>query len=187
MRIFVYYRMKLKFFYTILIATVAIIGISSCAKKENYPITPAITFKQNILYIPGDSLDVQINFTDGDGDIGEPTGDTAAPYNCYLEYMVDTNNTGNFVTLESNVPLNPKATTQDTIAYPYTIPYITPTGNDKALNGIIQIRLHTGDWRFTTSPFANLGLRIKFKIWIIDRAGHISNRVLTDPILVPTT
>lgn len=179
--------MKLKFFYTILIAAVAIIGISSCAKKENYPITPAITYKQHILYTPGDSLDIQINFTDGDGDIGYATGDTAAPYNCYLEYLVDTNNSGNFVTIENTLNVNPKATTADTIAYTYVIPYITPTGNDKALNGIIQIRLHSGDWRFTTIPFANLGLAIKFRIWIIDRAGHISNRILSDAILVPAS
>ena len=180
--------MKMKFFYTLLVATVIAIGISSCAKKENYPVTPAITFKQHILYTPGDSLDIQINFTDGDGDIGYPTGDTAAPYNCYLIYMVDTNNSGNFITIENSLNVNPKATTGDTIAYTYTVPYITPTGSDKALNGIIQIRLQHGDWRFTYPPvISNVGKAIKFQIWIIDRAGHISNRVLSDPILVPNT
>ncbi|HTB08040.1 MAG TPA: hypothetical protein VK806_13905 [Bacteroidia bacterium] len=183
--------MNMKFFYSIIVASVIAVGISSCAKKENYPIIPAITFKNIILYTPGDSLDVQINFTDGDGDIGYPAGEADIKPNCYLEYLVDSItstgvNTGIYVPVTtSNIDSN--ATTWDTVAYPYNIPYITPTGSDKALNGIIQIRLYSSVWRFTSSFFSNVGKSIKFRVWIIDRAGHVSNRILTDAIIVPST
>lgn len=176
----------MKFFSSILFTAIIILGISSCAKKENYSNIPAITFKNAIVYTPGDSLAIQINFTDGDGDIGYATGDTSAPYDCYLEYMIDTGHNGNYVTETTSNPI-PKVTTGDTIVYPYLIPYITPTGSNKSLNGEIQIMIHSENWRYTVPPIANVGFNIEFKVWIIDRAGHVSNRIVTPPITVPST
>jgi hypothetical protein len=169
----------MKFFSPIVFAALVLLGISSCKKKENYPITPAITFKNIIHYTPGDSLAVQINFTDGDGDIG--TSDTGAPYNCYLEFLLDSVNV--FVPQFTSNPMS-KVTTGDTVVYAYHIPYITPAGSDKSLNGMIQIQLLRSVW--CIKGF-DLGATIEFRVWIIDRAGHISNRITTSAIAVPSS
>ncbi|HTA83975.1 MAG TPA: hypothetical protein VK783_13615 [Bacteroidia bacterium] len=155
--------------------------LSSCMKKENYPIVPAITY-QNFIVNADNSADLQINFTDGDGDIGYQEGTSNIPPNFYMEFLEDTSGTGVFIPLIISTG-TPDAVMGDTVFYSYNIPYITPAGKDKELSGQIQIALGAGQWYLQApgKPQRNY----KYVVWIIDRAGHKSNRITTPPVLSP--
>ncbi len=152
---------------------------SSCVKKENYSIIPAITYNNFQAFCSGvktDSAYLRVNFTDGDGDIGYPQADPSAPSDFYILPLIYNTTTGKYDTLKV------LTTSGDSvITYNYRIPYITPSGTNKALNGIIQINLenliqYLGNY---TLPQHNT-YQLQFGVWIYDRAGHKSN-VLTTP------
>lgn len=169
----------MKFFSKITVSLVLIVGISSCIKKETYPNTPHLTFN-SLNVTTNDSLFIKVNFTDGDGDIGYSTTDFNPPLNCYIQLQRDSNNI--FVPLliiTSSPPLNPVI--GDTLCFPYNIPNITPSGSSKALKGTIKIALAKNIWDF--APIS--GQQVKFIIWIIDRAGNVSNRVMTTTVVMP--
>ncbi len=157
---------------------IIILGISSCAKKENYPIIPAITFQSFVVNSDG-SATVTLNFTDGDGDIGYQTSDNNAPPDFFLELLQDSG-AGYYEPVIFPSLNNPVI--GDTAGLVYTIPYITPTGKDKELSGQIQVQLTGGlgtGWYLSDHKY------YEYRIWITDRAGHISNRIITTPVLSP--
>lgn len=149
--------------------------IYSCQKDNEYPIEPEIEFSE-LRYTEGvsDSVDVIINFTDGDGDIGFGEGDTVAPFNndpsnyyysnYYLEYFENVD--GVWQPFEPNVvgATNPVG---------YRIPYLTPLGQNKSLKGEILVGI-------TISPVLPDSFYVE--IVLIDRALHISNTVESNVI-----
>jgi hypothetical protein len=143
--------------------------LSSCLKTEEFPKEPHIEYKSYVQH--GDSSELTISFTDGDGDIGLGQGDTLAPYNpgseWYHNFFVDYYKmvNGEWVMQDFPLPLY------------YRIPVITPTGQNKALQGDITVEISTlvlpAD---TTVDF------VRFSIHIADRALHESNTVYSDAI-----
>jgi len=119
---------------------------------------------------------LQVNFTDGDGDIGYQTSDVNAPVNFYVE-ILQQDSTGKFQPLLD--PLLHDTIMGDTAFLGYHIPYITPTGNDKELSGQIQVVMSNSSWYFANNK------NMEYRVWLIDRSGHISNRVTTPPIVSP--
>lgn len=156
---------------------------SSCTKKTNYSIIPAITYNSFTKFCSGSTTDsafLRVNFTDGDGDIGYPTNDASAPSDFYIIPLFDS--AGIFKPLPVSI-----SSGTDTLTFAYRIPYITPSGTDKSLNGIIQINLENAFVQFKTilTILQSRGFIInqfKFQVWIYDRAGHKSN-VLITPIV----
>jgi len=168
---------------------ICILGLlySSCVKKENYSIIPAITYNSFIPFCSGSTTDsayLRVNFTDGDGDIGYPQGDVSAPKDFFVVPYIYVYSTKSFQPIT-----NTTNNTVDTVMFSYLIPNITPSGSDKELNGIIQINLEDFIQEdissLVTNPTFNSIANVhelQFQVWIFDRAGHKSN-VITTPVV----
>jgi len=107
-------------------------------------------------------VDITIHFQDGDGDLG------AANAN-------DT--TFNFFAIDSRItePING----YDGVIKA-TMPNLTPESRRPSIQGEIKIRLESMLRIDPESP----GEVVRFRVYIVDRAGHKSNEVETDSILV---
>lgn len=165
------YRMK-QFIKIFFLALPLGIFVNSCVKEKTFPIEPAIQFDRFVTY-GNDSADCFITFQDGDGDIGIPADDHTSADDLKMKYLYKDIN-GNFVPVDSSF-----GTPQfDTLFYSYRVPYLTPNGQYKALDGEIKIKLRT-------APIFGPHDYVKFEISLTDRAGHKSNIVTTNEIAVP--
>mgnify|MGYP001043550999 CR=1 FL=1 len=148
--------------------------LSACLKKSEFPLEPIIAFKE--FTASGDSGHLVITFTDGDGDIGLADGDTNPPYDLadgdYYNLLLDYYELqdGTWVNITDSLPL----------PYYYRVPVITPSGQNKALEGEIAVDLVPTYY----NPFSNYDT-IKFSVQLLDRALNRSNIVETDEIIVP--
>lgn len=143
---------------------------SACLKTEEFPKEPHIEFKS--YEQRPDSAELTISFTDGDGDIGLNQGDTLAPYNpgslwyhnFFVDYYKKVN--GEWQLQVFTLPLY------------YRIPVITPTGQNKALEGDITVQISP-----QVLPQVP-GDTVRFSVRIADRALNESNTVYTGSIIV---
>lgn len=146
--------------------------ITSCVKEKHFPPQPVIKFEQFVTY-GNDSADCYITFQDGDGDIGIPAGDLTSEDDLKMKYLYKDSN-GEFIPVDSSF-----GTPQfDTLFYSYRVPYLTPDGQYKALDGEIKIKLRA-------APIFGPHDVVKFEITLKDRAGNKSNLVTTNEIIVP--
>ena len=146
--------------------------IVSCVKEKEFPPTPSIAFLHYDAYTP-DSADCVISFKDGDGDIGILPEDATSPNDYKLKYLYKDLATGVFLPYDSNL-----ATPEmDTLFYSYRVPNLTPDGQYKALDGEIRAKLRAAP---IYHPAHSI---VKFEIFLRDRAGNVSNRVLTNEII----
>ncbi|MFT3884108.1 MAG: hypothetical protein QM724_01380 [Flavobacteriales bacterium] len=144
---------------------------SGCLRTEKFPVEPKITFKEFKQF--GDSASLVISFTDGDGDIGLAQGDTLgnfAPgsqwyHNLFVDYYAREH--GTWVLQDFTLPLY------------YRIPVITPTGQNKALEGDIAVALKP----YPVLPGTE-GDSIRLNVRLADRALHMSNEVETGIVVV---
>lgn len=158
-----------------LAALIAVCGtlLSGCLKTEEFPIEPTIGYKAFTQY--GDSASIVVTFTDGDGDIGLGQGDTNGAYapgeTYYHNFFVE------YYTLENGVWSDAYV-----FALPlyYRVPVVTPTGQNKALEGEIAVALKP----YPTLPGTS-GDTIRYSVKLVDRALHESNLVYTDAVVVP--
>jgi hypothetical protein len=145
--------------------------LSACLKTEEFPKEPHLSFKSYDGSVSPARLTV--SFTDGDGDVGLDQGDTLAPFNpgspWYYNFFVDYYKlqNGTWVQQQFTLPLY------------YRIPVITPTGQNKALEGDIAV-----DIAQQVLPQVP-GDTVRFGVHIADRALHESNTVFSDAIVVP--
>ncbi len=146
---------------------------TSCAKKENLPATPVLTFNSFNQYLnltAGQDSDIMVvNFTDGNGDvgyIGEPQN------NFFIKMLWDSchhiklfNNSGG-----------------DSV-FSYQIPNLTPAGSNKQLTGIIKINMNP----YVPTGIVNYvqGDTILFDVWLVDRSGIKSNILTTPQYIIP--
>ncbi|MEI6764729.1 MAG: hypothetical protein WCM76_03745 [Bacteroidota bacterium] len=147
----------------------------ACKKKETYPIEPHIEFMsftkvQNSTGID-DKGKLKISFTDGDGDVGLRPEDTIAPYDTssryHYNFFITYYEKQKGVYKEVHLPVSNNS----------RIPDLTPSGDDKSLNGEIEIEL------FINNPFSQYDT-IRFDAAIADRALHESNIITTPDIIV---
>lgn len=153
---------------------VALTGIllSGCLKTEEFPSTPAIKFKSFEFF--GDSASLVVSFTDGDGDVGLDASDNAPPYdtssiyyyNFFLRYSEKVNNVWQNVQFEDSIF--------------YRIPRITPTGQNKTLEGEIAVAIDPFPLFITGNSDT-----VRYSVEMVDRALNRSNRVFTADIIVP--
>ncbi len=163
--------MKQLFKSIFLVAIISVLLVS-CIKERDFPVEPSIEFKQYIAY-GRDSADCIISFKDGDGDIGNNV--TSDP-DFILKYLYKDLTTGVFkpYDLDASTP-----TIMDTLFYNYRVPNITPDGQYKSLEGEIKAKLRSAPLYFPTHKI------VKFEITLRDRAGHLSNRVTSNEIILP--
>jgi hypothetical protein len=105
-----------------------------------------------------DTVQIRIGFTDGNGAIGIPTGDTT---NVIDAYVTDS---------------RPTPSGQPSVNT-YSIPYITPNGNVKAISGIISFTVNDIIGRIDAAHSASDTLY--YTVTIVDRNGNVSNAVKT--------
>jgi hypothetical protein len=164
--------------YRQILFIVFIAALSSCKKQDEYPVIPAIDFK-NIYTEQFNGLDenatIILNFTDGDGDIGYKEAgqndtifdNSTSPY--YHNYVatleIFRNNVWKDTALASSLGGR--------------IPYLTPEGKNKALKGEIACEIPLVGLVADEDTF-------RFKIFIYDRALHKSNDVTTASVVINT-
>jgi hypothetical protein len=138
---------------------------TACIKRPDYPVQPVITFEE-FRSFNNDTAWFIFSFTDGDGDIGLLPEETEPPYkyNFFMNYYEKQN--GTFVKIEPEIP------------FFYRIPYLTPEGRIKTLEGEVIVRMNT--------YFDNLSPHdtIKFDAYLLDRALNKSNVIETPEIVV---
>ena len=149
----------------------AVLLVIGCTKPPEYPPEPAIeflrvdrdTFRQGTGL--QDSVWVTIGFTDGDGDIGFDDG---GPVNLFL------------TDLRKNVA-----------ADNFRIPQVPVLGANNGLEGEIQFKLFQtccifpGGIPLPCQPSDEFPFdTVQYEIYMVDRAGNESNRVVTSPILI---
>ncbi|HET6243314.1 MAG: hypothetical protein H0V01_01990 [Bacteroidetes bacterium] len=149
-----------------------VISLTGCMKKVDYPNEPIVKFKEFVRF-NNDSAWFVFSFTDGDGDIGLKSSDIDKPfhiegehyYNFYMDYYEKQN--GEFVKITLAIPFS------------YRIPYITPEGKNKSLQGEILVRIPF-EYMDSSSPYDT----IKYAAFIYDRTLNKSNTIETPEIVV---
>ena len=174
--------MKLSIQYLLFIAVFAGVFFSSCVKKPTYPSEPVIAYKDFLRYgnsTDPDSVELVISFTDNEGDIGIEQSDTEGVFqkggNVYMIfYYWDTTGTDHWASLNANG--NPPPIV-DTLLFPYRVPPVLTSGEkSQPMKGLIYVK---------QSPFVNLYEKIKYEVYMYDKAKHISNRITTPDITFP--
>lgn len=150
--------------------------LTACFKKEEYPVEPVIVFDR--FTITGDSARLSLEFTDGDGNIGLRDDQVAPPYdpasfyhyNLYIEYWEKQDGAG----------WQPGRTPQgDTIVFKYRIKPFTTSEKDEPVKGILEVLIEPVYY----NPFSTDNDTIKYKITLIDRDLHLSNKLETQEII----
>ena len=169
---------------TLFLFALATILLNSCKEDISFPVIPAIEFKEFVVYT--DSAFIEVDFTDGDGNIGFESGDTLGQF----EYSIDPFNKFHYnfyidiYQLENNewtlYDLTPSPTNPGFQPLYYRTPKLDPEGNDKNLEGSIRVKL---------SPFPPIdfstGDTIRFEVQLADRNLNLSNKLTTDGVIVP--
>lgn len=153
--------------FTIFLATTTIL---SCTKPPDYPIEPVINFKSfsktSIKQgsLNQDSIVVTLGYTDGDGDLGSE---------------------------DNNVDIHAiDMRTGLTVTSSRSIPYVPPQGAGNGISGELYLIFFTTccihpETNQICMPFADFPVdSLVYEIYITDRAGNESNRILTDPLFV---
>ena len=155
----------------ILIAAVSLV-LMGCPEVEEFPSEPSIEFV-SLIRNTTDSATLTFSFTDGDGDIGLSDSDTTGSFapgepfhhNLFIEYFELQNGDWTLITLP--------------LPYRYRIPRITPTGQNKLLEGSIDVALAP----FPTDPNSAFDT-VKYSIQLADRALNLSNVVESSSFVV---
>lgn len=153
-----------------------LIFIAACEPPVVYPETPQISYKSHTTEISEDKLanpiklvNLTIYIIDGDGDIGE-LDDTlkqdSAKQNLFTTLYVKKENDSIFE-IKNIEEEN------------YIIPYVNLIGQNKTLKADIKIKIDYPLALFSHDT-------IKYEIYIKDRAGHESNKIITPEIIFPS-
>jgi len=151
--------MKASFFYILLFLVVSF----SCTQPPDYPTEPVIEFNSlnKTLVQAGvdEDLFLVINYTDGDGDLGA--------MNDSLDIYLN-----DLRVIDANVPIT------------FKLPFVPVQGTGNGISGEITLKLPATGCIFPdNSPMGPIDTLV-YEVYIIDRAGNESNRVLTDEIIV---
>lgn len=170
---------------TLYIVLFALLTLTACQEKVEYPIEPRITYEGLSYLMEADStltgeVVLSIGYTDGDGDLGLDGNDTLYPfgsndphyYNLLIDYLKWDGST--FV----ETPLlswNQQNQSYDTISFNARFKRLVFNDEEKAISGTIEYKM------MVYNPISPNDT-IKFKVRLIDRALHESNIVETEAI-----
>ncbi|MBC6989084.1 hypothetical protein [Hymenobacter sp. BT491] len=173
-------------------AIVALVGaaVTSCIEPPNYPDEPSIEFKsiqsQRVDKITGtyDTITVSVNFKDGNGDLGLSSDEKNPPYS-------DRDSQGKVNIFKDNYFFEPQIYNESSKAfepialpnpdnnYNSRFPRLAPDNRSAPLKGTLSF-----GQKFFVGTFPP-GATVRFQVSIADRALHVSNKVTTDPIIIP--
>lgn len=157
--------------------TAALLILNGCLALPKYEDEPSISFNSIRKFtfvnedqggILADSLQITINFQDGNGDIGYPLDQRNADNINYF-LTVFRQSDGEF----KEVVLPPGFT------YNGYTPLLSPTTISGPIDGTITYKLV---FNYSFSQAVNDTLR--FRVQIKDRAGNISNAIDTSPVII---
>lgn len=153
-------------------------GLASCISPQQYPNEPHIEFSRYSVAqgVDQQPLSVYLNFTDGDGDIG--VSDDVEPGKSYS--FCNPPDSGMISDAAYSIFFR---NTKDSFCLtPYKLPYISPQGKYKSLKGEIELKLTAScKIQCQSSPCTDSA---RYQIVMRDRAGHVSNTIITPPILI---
>jgi hypothetical protein len=129
---------------------------------------PVIEYK-NFTAFDGDSADLQLRFTDGDGDIGVYESDSTKTF-WYTYYYQDT------VSLNYLVYYRPYY--NDTLKVGYVIKSPSNAYKGKSISGEVSVRIQ----KYRHSKKIK---HVKYVFYLLDAAGNKSNIITTPAIAVP--
>jgi hypothetical protein len=165
--------MKIRTYIKVLLSISLILAIASCDEIQKYPIEPVIEYKSFNLYSTTDLLGntillgkLEIDFTDGDGDIGLLQPDSSAVVDSLKFNLMMTMfamQQGEFVEIDDENSLQN-----------FRIPYIERTGQNKTLSGTIIVDIEYKTIQYDT---------IYYTFYILDRSFHRSNVDTTDVLV----
>lgn len=158
-----------------LLATLGFVLEQSCVQPPNYPKEPVIQYvgvSKNTMQqgqgLAVDSIFVTFSYTDGDGDLGFPESDPTPSV-----FFRDS---------------------RDSFAKPpIQLPYVEPQGASNGISGEITVKLPTTCCIYIDNDIKlaceDVPSTVKFDtffyyIKIRDRAGHESNEIQTEPIVL---
>ena len=149
------------------------IMLFSCEEIRKYPDVPEVEYKTHTFYTTTDALGnpiilvtLEIEVTDGDGDLGNPpigqgVDPDSSDYDLYMTLYERKND-------DYIAPLD-----QDTILK-YRFPYIEREGQNKLIRGTIEVDLEFKKIKYDT---------IAYSFYIYDREMHKSNVDTTEDII----
>jgi hypothetical protein len=146
--------------------------LSSCIKKDEFPIVPAIQWEGYSVIRNSAGYDslafLKISYTDGDGNIGLNDWDTVAPYkyNFFVKmFQMKNDSLQEIIFPDTSINFNAR------------IPILTPTGKNKNIKGEIEmmIEIYYASAILTSDTIA-------FELYIQDRDLNKSNTIIT-PLL----
>lgn len=143
-------------------------GVYACVKKKTFSQKPEIEYK-SFTPFTGDSADMVIGFSDGDGDIGNKTGDTTK--NLYMNYYYKDTITQKFVAFYD-------AFGNDSLRTGYTIRKPSDSYDGKSISGEVAVRIS----KFRHSKKIKT---VKYVIYMFDNKGNKSNVLTTPELIVP--
>jgi hypothetical protein len=144
------------------------IGVFACVKKTTYSTTPEISFNSFTPYV-GDSADIDINFKDGDGDIGVGSNDSMRTM--WINYYYKDTVTQKYVAFCYGCGT-------DSLKTSYVIRAPKDSYLGKPISGEIIVRLQ--QYRHSRKI-----KNIKYVVYLFDKAGHESNIIETPELIVP--
>jgi hypothetical protein len=142
--------------------------LTTCLRAPEYPIEPQLAFKAmsrqvlNQGAFNNDSLLVQLTFTDGDGDIG--SNDSLSLF------FIDT-----------------RTNEQDPV---YRLPFVPEEDAGRGISGTISVVLYSTCCLFAdgSPPCSSSSTQptdtLQYRVYMTDRAGHISPEVELPPIVL---
>lgn len=135
-----------------------------CKKEDSYSKIPEIKFVSLEKFdytTPFDSVVLTFSFTDGDGDIGVASTDTAT--RDVFAKLYELKN-GNYEEWVIGTPI-----------LQYALPYMEPRGSNESLKGEISIAINYNILQPNDT--------IRYDVYIFDRAGNKSNTITTSSIV----
>lgn len=163
----IYYTMR-PFWRYLFLAFMISLCTYSCVKKKTYPTTPEIEYKA-FYTSAGDTADMVIKFTDGDGDIG--VSNTDSTQTLFMTYYYKDTVTQKYRAYFST-------TLNDTLRTGYVVRSPTDSYKGKPISGEFSVRLQ--QYRHSRKI-----KHIKYVIVLYDNQGHKSLPITTDEITVP--
>ncbi len=161
-------RIMKSFINYLFIFGIVSVVVFSCVKKTTYPKDPQIEYK-DFFPFQGDSGEIQIKFTDGDGNIGAQAEDTTR--NLFVTYYYLDTLTHRYVGYYSQI-------FNDTLRTGYVVRAPSDSYEGKPISGEVSVRLQ--QYRHSKKI-----KNVKYVIYLYDKDGNKSNVITTPELSVP--
>jgi hypothetical protein len=186
-----------------LTSIIALLGLGfalvHCFKKPQFSNVPEIKFRnfdrfaKRDAFIRGDSIRININYRDGDGDLGLSNADTTGSYRRFTSGSILNRFYNNFFvrifrvagTTENEIILN-------NLTYDGRFPLLNPELRNTPLEGVINYGIDFAFFQRDNNNFRDVNnpnrildfITLRFRIQIADRALNLSNEVQTDTLRI---